>query len=195
MGKIDFGDAFSKGWQAFTANIGVLIIGTLLMAIISMTVILAPIMLAGFYNMCLKAVRGQKVEVGDVFFGFSHFGRFFVGFLLMIAVGFLGVLACFIGAFVSNAVLMFLFIRMIDTGKGSGEALGECWQYFKGDWLLAIVFAFVTGFIAQVGAYALGIGVLLTMPFAYCTVAAAYYGVFGDGAAPAVAQPAAPIEP
>ncbi len=195
MGKIDFGNAFSKGWQGFTANIGTLIVGTLLMAIISMTIILIPIMMAGFLNMCLKAVRGEKVEVGDVFAGFSSFGRFFVGGLLLIAVNFVGMLACGVGLFVTNGITMFLFAHMIISGKGAGESLGDCWRYFKSDWLMAIVLAFVSGFIAQIGAYAFGVGVLLSAPFAWCVVAAAYYDVFGDGAAPAMAQPAAPIEP
>ena len=90
---------------------------------------------------------------------------------------------------------MFLLMHMIMKGKGAGDALGDCWGYFKSDWLMAIVLAFVTSFISQIGTYAFGLGVLLTAPFAMCMVAAAYYDVFGGDSAPAMAQPATPIEP
>ena len=62
MGKIDFGTAFSKGWEGFTKNIVNLIVGFLLVAVISITIILAPIMMAGIYRMALKAVRGEKTS-------------------------------------------------------------------------------------------------------------------------------------
>jgi uncharacterized membrane protein len=188
MGKIDFGNAFSKGWQGFTANIGVFFAGALLTAIISITIILAPVMWAGFLHMCLKSVRGEKVEVGDVFVGFSDFGRYFVGGLLMLAVTLAGLLACCIGVVVTSGITLFFVLHMVDKGKSAGEALSDCWAYFKSDWLMAILLALLTGLIANVF-------FPLTMPFAWCVVAAAYYDVFGGDSAPAMAQPAAPVEP
>ena len=189
MGKIDFGNAFSKGWRGFSANVGILVLGALLAGLISFTIILAPIMAAGMFYMCLKSVRGQKVEVGDVFVGFSDFGRFFVGGLLMIAVVFVGLLACCIGVFASAAIGLFFWPHMVDKGKNPGDALGDCWRFFKSDWLMAILFALVSGIVAISGYIVFVFGVFLTLPFAWCTVAAAYDDVFSVGAAPAVAQP------
>jgi len=199
MGKIDFGAAFSKGWEGFTKNIVNLIVGFLLVAVISITIILAPIMMAGIYRMALKAVRGEKTEINDVFSGFSDFGRFFVGGLIWIGISIVGLLACGVGVIVTSGILLFFFPLMVDRGLSGGEAFGKCWAYFKTDWLMAIVFAIVTGIISQVGTYVAGVGVLVTGPFAMIVTVAAYDHVFGGVAeeAPAAAPiaPPPPIEP
>jgi hypothetical protein len=191
MGKIDFGTAFSQGWQSFSKNIVNLIIGYFVMALLSITVILVPIMYAGFYKMVLKAYRGETVQVNDVFSGFSEFGRYFVGGLILLGLMIVGILVCGIGIIPVSGLMLFFFPLMVDKGLSGGEALGRCWEYFKSDWLMAIVLAVVTGFIASAGSYVLGIGVLFTGPFAVAVTVAAYEQVFGSPAAP-TAVPAVP---
>ncbi|MCZ7586836.1 MAG: hypothetical protein M5R36_27780 [Deltaproteobacteria bacterium] len=192
MGKIDFGAAFSEGWNGFSKNILNFIVGYLLVVIISITVILAPVMIAGIYRMGLKAARGETTEINDVFSGFSDFGRYFVGGLLWFGVMLLGVLACGVGVFVTSGITLFLFPLMVDRGESGGSAFSQCWAYFKTDWLMAIVLAFVTGLISSLGSYVAGIGVLVTGPFAMMVTVAAYEQVFG-GTAPATAPTAQPV--
>ena len=193
MGKINFGTAFSRGWEIFSANMVSLIIGFFLVGLISITIILAPVMIAGLYYMLFKSARGETVEIGDVFHGFSSFGRYFVGGLLALGIALLGVLACGIGIFPVMGILLFFFPLMVDKDLGAGEAFGKSWEYFKSDWLMAILLSLVTSIISNAGSYALGIGVLFTGPFAMAIAIAAYEDVFGDTAAPAAAPP--PPEP
>lgn len=200
MGKIDFGSAFSRGWEIFSGNMVNLIVGFFLLILISITIILAPVMVAGFYFMLLKAARGETVEIGDVFHGFSAFGRYFVGGLLAFAVILVGVLACGVGVLVASGILLFFFPLMVDKGLSAGEAFGKCWEYFKTDWLMAILLSLVTSIISNAGSYALGIGILFTGPFALAVVMAGYERVFGGSDAPAapaepVAEPAPAVEP
>jgi hypothetical protein len=189
MGKINFGEAFSNGWKLFSGSMVNLILGFLLTILLSVTIILAPIMYAGFIFMLLKAARGESVEIGDVFHGFSNFGRYFLGGLLAMGVAILGVLACGIGIIPVSGLLLFFFPLLVDKGYSGGEALGKCWEYFKTDWLMAILLSIVTGIISNAGSYVLGIGVLFTGPFAMAVAVAAYQDVFGANVVPA-AQPA-----
>jgi uncharacterized membrane protein len=189
MGKIDFGTAFSKGWDAFSKNIGILLGGYCLTMVISMTIVLGPAIYAGFYFMVLKTLRGQKAEINDLFVGFSDFGRFFVGGLLILGLGICGLLCCCVGIFVVSGLTIFLLMHMVDKGKGAGEALQDCWAHFKVDWLMLILFAFVVNLVAQAGVYALYFGILLSAPFAACVTGAAYLDVFGNGLEPMPAQP------
>lgn len=193
MGKIEFGPAFSKGWEIFSSNMLNLIIGFFLTALISITIILAPIMYAGLYFMVLKAARGESVEIGDVFHGFSAFGRYFVGGLLVFGLMLAGLLVCGIGIIPVSGIILFFFPLMVDKGMSAGEAFGKSWEFFKGDWLMAIVLALVIGLVSQAGGYVMGIGALFTGPFAVCITIAAYEQVFISGAAHAA--PAAPVAP
>lgn len=195
MGKIDFGKAFSRGWEIFSGNLINYIIGFFLAVLISITVILAPIMFAGFYYMLLKGARGESVEIGDVFHGFSDFGRYFVGGLLYLGVMIVGILACGVGIIPVAGIMLFFYPLMVDKKLGAGDAFGKCWEYFKTDWLMAILLALVSGIVSQAGSYVMGIGVLFTGPFATAVVVAAYENVFGETATPAAAPEAPVAEP
>jgi hypothetical protein len=193
MGKIDFGIAFSEGWNAYSKHIVNFLVATLIMGLLSITIILIPIMLVGLVHMALKAVRGEDTQINDVFYGFNDFGRYFVGGLLYIGVALLGVLACGIGAFVSAGILLFFFPLMIDKEMSAGQAFSECWAFFKTDWLMAIVLAFVTSLVSSAGSYALGVGALFSVPLSMCVVAAAYYRVIGSAPAAPAIQTATPL--
>lgn len=60
---VSFGEALSKGKDAAFANYVPLLIGTLICAVPILGLLCAP----GLMYMGLKAVRGQKPEIGDVF--------------------------------------------------------------------------------------------------------------------------------
>lgn len=83
-------DALKKGWGILQKNmgvaIGVFIVGGLLLSI-SGCLVIPPLLLAGpmVGGLCifsLKATRGEYVEFGDLFKGFSNFGGFLAAFLL-----------------------------------------------------------------------------------------------------------------
>ena len=193
MRKIDLGKAFSNGWELFASNMVNLIIGYFLMALISITIILIPVIMAGFYHMLLKAGRGESVEIGDLFVGFSDFGRYFVGGLLAMGLMILGMIACVVGVIPVAGIIIFFFPIMVDKGLSAGEALGRCWEYFKQEWLMLILLALITGFIQQAGGYAAGIGILFTGPFAASITIAAYMDSLGSDDVVVADAPSAPV--
>ena len=58
-------------------------------------------------------------------------------------------------------------------------------------WSIVLV-AFVASLVGCVGAVACGIGIFVTLPFAYCMVAAAYEEAYSEGEPAAAEAPAAP---
>lgn len=148
MYKIDLGFAFTNGWKAFKRNFIPLAIAYIIATLLSMTVILFPIMWAGLFRMAIRSARGEYVEVGDVFIGFSDFGRYFVGGLLYIGLMLAGIFACCIGIFPAMGLVLFLFPLMVDKGYTAGQAYNVCWDYFKVEWIMLIVTAFILGMFA-----------------------------------------------
>jgi mannitol-specific phosphotransferase system IIBC component len=60
-----------KGFDAFVANIAAYIIGFLIAVFGSILIVTIAPLFYGFYYMCVKGTRGDKIEIKDVFYGFS----------------------------------------------------------------------------------------------------------------------------
>ena len=191
MEKLKMESAFNNGWQVFKDNFLTLTIAFFVVCLFSATLILAPAMIAGFTYMLLRASRGEAIEIGDVFHGFSDFGRYFVGGLLYLGILLLGAICFGIGIFASLGVLLFFFPVMVDKKLSAGEALSVCWEYFKSDWPTAILMAVILKVIFGVGESAWHVFVFITGAFAFSVSIAAYNQVFGSEST----EPEIEIEP
>ncbi|PJB37691.1 MAG: hypothetical protein CO108_20625, partial [Deltaproteobacteria bacterium CG_4_9_14_3_um_filter_63_12] len=75
-------------------------------------------MWGGFQNCALKASRGEKVEMGDVFYPFSRFADFFIP-AVIVGVGFV---LCMIPGVVLAIWWYYAYPIMIEEGIGWSEA-------------------------------------------------------------------------
>jgi len=81
-------DNLKKAFDGFVANIVAYIVGALIVAIGSIFIITAAPLVYGLYTMVLKGMRGEKVEIKDVLYGFSSgsiFIRSWIGLLGLMA--------------------------------------------------------------------------------------------------------------
>lgn len=181
MGKIDIGQAFSKGWEVFSRAMVPLIVGMLLTIILGSVSlgILMPVMIGGMFIIIRKSWNNEPTEVGDVFGGFKNFGTLFVGGLLAGIIASLGVIACGVGMFITSAMVAFVFPLIIDKDMGIGESIGASFQAFKENWLGVTVIMLLVSIVAGAGS-SVFIGSLLTAPFAMCVLYAAYKQTFGE---------------
>lgn len=151
----------------------------------------------GMWKAALKQARGGTPEMSDMKGNGHLYGRVF---LANIAIGFLtmlGLLACYIGAFVVMGWYLFAIPLIIDRDLSIGEAMRQSKAATSQNLLMFILYAFLVGLISQVGAYACLVGLFITMPLKFTIDAAAYRQTF-DGVRTAVAPafatpPAGPI--
>lgn len=178
MGNIDLGKAFNDGWELFTKNMGLLILGTLIASLLNIG-ILYPIFAGGLFIIIKKSSEGQTASIGDIFAGFSNFWSLFVAgiFTFLLLLG--GTLACCIGAFFTMGIVVFIYPLIIDKGLSATEAMSESWTAFKKNIWGFVLLNIVSGLVAGAGSV-VAVGYLFSYPLALCIVWAAYKQVFDE---------------
>src|SRR5260221_215002 len=65
-----------QGWDLVKSDLGNFALMAFLMMVVNgaLPLILQGALFAGFQNACKKKLRGQRVEIGDLFQGFQFFG-------------------------------------------------------------------------------------------------------------------------
>ena len=204
---VGVGSTFNRGMEVYKKNFVPLLVATLLAVVIGGITcgICAAPLFCGLFAMILTALRNKEatLRIGDVFKGFQRFLPAFVSCLVIGAVNsivcsilavvpILGWIAIIvIGYAALPAVVLWAQLLVTDQNASIGDAilvplklLGD-----KRFWSVVLV-AFVACLLGSLGAIACGIGIFVTLPFAYCMVAAAYEEAYAGGA-PAVAEPVA----
>jgi uncharacterized membrane protein len=180
------GEAIGEGWKAAKPNLVPLIIGFLITGILS-SFIVGILCVPGMMWMSLKAVRGQKPEIGDLFIGFKEG---LVDHLIMILLQYLGFILCCVGIYITGPLFFQGTFLILDKKMKWGEAKDTCMAEIKPNLMGWIIFWFVVGLVGGLGQIACVIGILVTMPVAFCAMAYSYEKTLagGGGAAPAPAK-------
>ncbi|MBI2896646.1 MAG: hypothetical protein HYY06_24020 [Deltaproteobacteria bacterium] len=151
----------------------------------------------GMWKAALKQARGGTPEMSDMKGNGHLYGRIFLANLAIGFLTFLGLLACYIGAFVVMGWYLYAIPLIIDRDLSIGEAMRQSKAATSQNLLMFILYAFLVGLISQVGAYACLVGLFVTMPLKFTIDAVAYRQTFDGvraGAAPAFATaPSGPI--
>lgn len=206
MEKVDvkFGEWLERGFTLYKEQIGVLILPSILVMVISALSlgILAGPMAAGLIliTLRLKDKTEPKPEAGDVFKGFDFFVNALIFAIAFFVVAFVGstilgvvpVIGGLMGAFFAYslaALLMFALFLIVDKKMDFWPACQASIDKVKTNFWPFLGFAVVASVISSLGVIACGIGVVVTMPFYFCAVAVAYRDVFGDEAAVAYVEP------
>lgn len=184
---MDIGKVISRSFDVLFKNVVVLAVAMFLAGLlggVTFGILMGP-MLAGMIIICLKLLRGETAEIGDVFKGFDKFGPAFLLLLITyLAVGAiwlatiifafipilgaivvvllwlcLGIASPLLGAFVALALC-----GIVDKNLDLGGAFKYGFDRIKTNPLEIWVLALVLGILSYVGVIACGIGVYVTMP-------------------------------
>ena len=207
----DVGSTFKRGLDVYKKNFVPLLLATVLAIVIggvSCGICAAPLF-CGVFAMILAAMRseGTKLKAGDVFNGFQ---KFLPAFVSCIVLGIINSIACTIlliipivgwiayivvACAIAPAVVAWSQLLVIDQDASIGDAITVPLKLIgdKRFWSIILV-AFVAGLIGGLGAIVCGIGLFVTIPFAYCMIAAAYEQAYSDdaGETPALESAAEP---
>lgn len=199
MPRIDMIRAFTRGWALFADDplrlVGILLVGALL----SLTVFLAPMMIAGSCFVYGRIARGERPALADLFAPFNAFERFLMGSLVylgaqvvwMVAVGWIPLLGVAAG-FVVNAFFLLYLPLMAHRGLDATGAFRACRELFPRHWLSLLALAGVLTLLIWVGALALLFGLAVSLPYALAVIQAVYEQIDAAPAAPPDAPAATP---
>ncbi len=177
--KIDLVAAVKQAAGLLKANFVMLTVGGVLTVVLSVftgTLLFGPMMM----GMLIVSDRlilgtGEKPGVGDVVKGFS----FFIPGLILDIVGTAGILVCGVGTFVTIPLSTWAMMRVADTGMGVGDALKEAVDFiFTKKQYMFIIVMIVASFLAILGIALFGIGLYLTLPFAFLIPACVYRQIY-----------------
>ena len=195
----EIGTTFNRALEVYKKNFVPLLLATLLAIVVgsvSCGICMAPLF-CGVFAMALVALRSSDatLKAGDVFKGFQKFVPAFVSCLVLglinsfvssvlMVVPIVGWIALIVvGYAVAPAVIAWAQLLVVDQDATIGDAIAVPLKLLgdKRFWSVVLV-SLVAGLIGGLGAIACGFGLLVTLPFAYCMIAAAYEEAYSDAA-------------
>ena len=162
-------------------------LGTMLVMFVGMVlmIVLAFILMGGMYRMAIKQIRGEPIQVSDLWSVTDVIGQLALGGLLVGLSCAVAAFACFLPAYIVGGLLMLTIPLIVDKKMSAIEAMTRSWNALKGEWLMAAVLYFVLNFIAGIGAIAIYIGMLFTYPLLFLGTALVYRDfILGGGGPP-----------
>ena len=176
---------FTEGWKLYKRHPVTFFFASLLGALICIPpafLFFAAPLYAGLYYMALKAMRGEKPRIRDMFKGFHRYwGALFLWWLFLIA--FIVLCTTAVGILVTPllwAISMLAFPLLIDERKGVGAAFGAAfkavftWRNCARFWLYGLLVPLVS----LLGVLGFFFGLFITFPLAVCVQVIAYRAIF-----------------
>jgi hypothetical protein len=176
---VPFGEAIKKGLEAAKPHFVILLVGALITGVLA-SFLVGILCVPGLHLMALKAVRGQKPELGDLFIGFKEK---LVDHLIMVILTGIGGICLGIGALITAPLFYQGTYLLLDKKVNTwGEAKDKCMAEVKPNLVPWIIMVFVVYLPAAV--------CFLLAPITLCGMAYAYEKGLGGGGGAASAEPA-----
>ncbi|MEA1985551.1 MAG: glycerophosphodiester phosphodiesterase [Euryarchaeota archaeon] len=163
--NMDINDIFSETWQVFKENFVAYIVGTLITALGSIFIVTIAPLMYGLTYMAVKGVRGEKVEINDVFEGFNHFINSWVFVLVAGILLFIGYLLLVIPGIILSILLLYAFPLMVLKGYGGIDAIQGSIGLSKENFVDTLILSVILWVINAIGG-SLYLGSLITVPIA-----------------------------
>jgi hypothetical protein len=188
---IDIGKAISRGWALVRDNMGVLIGATVLGWLITAGLAFVPVVgwvvgivvLGGLDYMFIRRIRGEEVQVGDVFAGFNlAFLHLTLAGLVKWLLTSLGFVLCILPGIYLGVGYVFALPLVIDKKMEFWPAMEVSRRVVHHHWWSTFALMIVLALIAIVGFLACIVGALVTVPVASASLMYVYEDLFGQEA-------------
>lgn len=190
---------FGRGWEIFKQYpwgfIGFLVLAIVISTIVDelpapfgnneegiggiINFVINPILLAGFYIVALQIAKNRPLHFSEFFRGFNQFLQLFlvniVG-IILIGIGF--VFLIIPGIYLSIAYT-FSYLFVIEKKLSFWSALESSRKVISQKWFSFLGFAILLVLLNLAGLIAFGVGLLVTIPWTYCIMVAAFEDIVG----------------
>jgi hypothetical protein len=189
---IDIGSAISRGWALVRDNMGVLVGATVLGWLVTVGLAFVPVvgwavgivLLGGLDYMFIRRIRGEAVQVGDVFAGFNlAFLHLTLAGLVKTLLTSLGFVLCILPGIYLGVGYVFTLPLVIDKKMEFWPAMEVSRRVVHRHWWSTFALVIVLSLIAFAGFLVCIVGALVTMPVASAALMYVYEDLFGPRAA------------
>jgi uncharacterized membrane protein len=196
---VDIGSAISRGWALVRDNAGVLIGASALGWLITIALgclpiigwILGFVLLGGLYLVFIRRVRGEAVQVGDVFAGFTlAFANLALAGLVTWLLTTLGFLLCILPGIYLVVGYVFALPLVIDKKMDFWPAMEVSRQVVHRHWWSVFGLLIVLGLIIVAGFLVCIVGAVVAIPVATASLMYVYEDLFGANVLLPSAEPA-----
>jgi hypothetical protein len=185
---IDIGGAVSRGWALVRDNMAVLVLATVLGWLVAIGLSAVPILgwivgfvlLGGLDYMFLRRIRGEQVQVGDVFDGFNlAFVNLSMAGLVKWLLTSLGLVLCIVPGIYLAVGYVFALPLVIDKKMEFWPAMEVSRRVVHENWFSIFALVIVLALVAFCGFLLCGVGALITVPISHAAFMYVYEDLFG----------------
>ena len=193
--SIDITSALSRGWALVRDHMLELVGATLLGWLVTVGLAFVPVLgwivgfvlLGGLDYMFIRRIRGEEVQIGDVFAGFN------LAFLDLTMAGLvkwlltsLGLILCILPGIYLAVGYVFALPLVVDKKMEFWTAMEVSRRVVHEHWWSVFALVIVLALVAFAGFLLCGVGALITIPVASAALMYVYEDLFGDRAAAVV---------
>src|SRR5258707_8604159 len=196
---IDIGGAISRAWNLVRDHMAVLVGATVLGWLVSVGLAFVPILgwvvgfilMGGLDYMFLRRIRGEAVQVGDVFAGFNiALVNLAMAGLVKWLLTTLGLALCILPGIYLAVGYMFALPLVIDKKMEFWTAMEVSRRVAHAHWWSLFGLAIVLILVALCGFLLCGIGALISIPVASVALMYVYEDLFRAQSVTAIVHPA-----
>lgn len=162
-------------------HIGLFMLLTLVFIILGAVVpiVLQGPLAVGMHICFIKKIRGRNPEFADLFQGFNYFVPSLVASLCIWLFTSAGTLLCIIPGLIIAAMYKFTYLFIVDKEMDFWPAMKASHAVVKGDYFGFTLFLIVMALLQMLGVICLVIGLLITIPWCFAAITAAYRDIVG----------------
>jgi uncharacterized membrane protein len=179
------GEWISEAWELVKADFWMHALVALIFAAVNGTgfgaLVYGPLT-CGYYLMIMDKLRNptRPLNLNGLGKGFDVFVEAFVAWLLIGLFTGLGILACFVGAIIASALLLFTYQLIMDRRLGFWDAISESYRMAAQNWFGFTLFVFLLGLLTGlISLLTCGVGYFVAFPLLHIATVLAYRDNFG----------------
>lgn len=193
---VNIGQYFREGWTVFK-QYGAGFIGFIIICLIIFTVlvsvpfsgqVISGPLNAGFFIVAFKILKNRPYSFDDFFRGFESFLQLFLVTLMSGIFILTGTLLFIIPGIYLSVAYAFAVALVLEKRLEFWDALEASRKIISKDWFSFFLLFICIGLLNFAGLLAFGVGLLVTMPWSVCILAAAYKDVVGFNLADTVGE-------